>query len=98
VPLYHTIRPSISDRRFDQHLDGFVARGESFSYALHGIDALGLNEDGLDPRIGVHPGMNASLEAKLSLLRRTMRAIADRFEIAPFADRLALGRPSDDEQ
>lgn len=89
IPLYHTIRPNLSDERFDRHLDGFVRRGESLSYALHGVDALGLAEDVVDGRLGVHPGMAATLEAKLALLDRTVAAIASRFDVRPFAERLA---------
>jgi len=89
LPIYHTLRPSYSDDTFARHLDGFVARGEPLSYALHGVDALGLAEDGVDGRLKAHPGMAASLEAKLALLDGTFGAIAARFSTRPYADRLS---------
>jgi hypothetical protein len=87
-PLYHTSRPAMSDGAFEHHLDGFVARSESLSYALHGVDALGLREDRVDPRLAGHPGMSHALDAKLALLERTVRSIADRFAVRTFADRV----------
>ncbi len=89
LPIYHTLRPSLSDASFLRHLDGFARRGETLSYALHGVDAVGLSEDHVDPRLGPHPGMSAALEPKLALLDRTIGAIADRFVTRTFADRLA---------
>lgn len=87
-PIYHTLRDRLSDAAFERHLDGFVARGEAFSYALHGVDALGLMEDGVDPRLSAHPGMGVPLDAKLDLLERTVAAIAARFDVLPYRERL----------
>jgi hypothetical protein len=89
LPVYHTLRPRLTDASFEHHLDGFVARGESLSYALHGVDALGLVEDGVDARLRSHPGMSSSLDDKLGLLERTLAAIVARFVVRPFAERLA---------
>lgn len=91
IPLYHTIRPLLGDEAFQRHLDGFVEREEAFSYALHGVDALGLHEDGVDPRLRDHPGMRTSLDAKLGLLDRTVEAIAARFTVRTFAERIGDG-------
>lgn len=93
IPIYHTLRPRIGDLAFERHLDGFVDRGESFTYALHGIDALGLVEDGVDGRLGHHPGVGDALDDKLDLIDRTLAAIVARFEMLPFAERLP--EPSD---
>ena len=90
LPIYHTIRPNLSDVSFQRHLDGFAERGESLSYALHGVDALGLIEDGVDGRLRPHPGMAGKLDTKLALLDRTMADIASRFVVSPFAERLSL--------
>jgi peptidoglycan/xylan/chitin deacetylase (PgdA/CDA1 family) len=87
-PLYHTLRPTMSDQRFTAHLDGFVRRGEPFSYALHGVDVLGLEEDDVDRRLGAHPGMSTPLRRKLELLDSTLAALAARFEMRPYGDRL----------
>ncbi len=89
LPIYHTLRYSLADRRFESTLDGFVRRGEPLSYLLHAVDALGLAEDRVDPRLRPHPGMSRPLPAKLDLLERSLRAITQRFEVKPFLDRLA---------
>lgn len=95
LPLYHTIRPSVGDQTFDAHLDGFVRRGEPFSYALHGVDVLGLVEDAVDQRLHAHPGMSTPLERKLDLLDRTLASLAARFTMQPYGDRLGeLGSPA----
>lgn len=88
LPIYHTLRPRLTDASFERHLDGFVGRGEPLSYALHGADALGLVEDGVDRRLRSHPGMSSSLEDKLELLDRSIASIAARFVVRPFRERL----------
>ncbi len=87
-PVYHTLRYGMSDARFAGTLDGFVRRGEPLSYPLHAVDALGFAEDGVDPRLAGHPGMATALAAKLDLLERSLKAIAERFETATFRERL----------
>jgi peptidoglycan/xylan/chitin deacetylase (PgdA/CDA1 family) len=88
VPVYHTLRYFSDDRRFESQLDGFVRRGETFSYVLHAVDVLGLAEDRVDPRLGKHPGMDRRLPAKLALLEDSLRAITARFDSRPYADLL----------
>ena len=87
-PVYHTLRYGVADRAFEARLEALARRGEPLSYALHAVDALGLTEDGVDPRLAGHPGMRLGLEAKLGLLDRTLAAIVRRFEPRPFAERL----------
>jgi polysaccharide deacetylase len=91
LPIYHTMRPMISDAALDRHLDGLARRRLGIDYAVHGIDAMGLVEDGIDPRLGRHPGMHLALIDKLSLLDRTLAAIRDRFTVVPYRDRLDAG-------
>ena len=88
LPVYHTLRYFTNERRFLQQLDQFVARGEQFSYCLHAVDALGLTEDHVDARFGKHPGMDRKLDGKLELLERSLRAIAERFDVKPYAEQL----------
>lgn len=94
LPVYHTARYAIGDGGFAAWLDGFVRRGETLSYPLHAVDALGLEEDRVNRRLSPHPGMNVPLEKKLALLERSLRAIAERFEPVPFAERLGGGMES----
>lgn len=88
-PVYHTLRDRMSDATFARVLDAFARRKEPLSYALHGVDALGLDEDRIDVRLAPHPGMGTPLPRKLELLDRTLAAIAARFVPKPFRDRLA---------
>ena len=94
LPIYHTLRYSLTDARFESALDGFVTRGEPFSYLLHAVDALGQVEDGVDPRLAKHPGMNWPLAKKLELLEKSLRSLAERFAIATFEERLSSAEPA----
>lgn len=88
LPVYHTMRWLASERSFESAIEGFARRGEPLSYVLHAVDALGLSEDRVDPRLGRHPGMERPLEYKLALLDRTIAAIAARFEVRTYASQL----------
>ncbi len=88
IPIYHTLRYSLSDRRFERALDRLALEGHALSYPLHAVDALGLGEDGADARLARHPGMQVPLSEKLALLRRTLEAIASRYRLETFQDRL----------
>jgi len=87
-PVYHTARYVMDERRFLGILDGFARRGEPLSYPMHAVDALGLREDRVDPKLSRHPGMERPLKEKLEILARTLEAIAARFQPVPFRDRL----------
>lgn len=88
MPVYHTLRYFSDDARFATQLDGFARRGDTLSYALHAVDALGMQEDGVDPRLAKHPGMDRPLAEKLALLERSMKALAERFESRTYASLL----------
>jgi peptidoglycan/xylan/chitin deacetylase (PgdA/CDA1 family) len=93
-PLYHTLRYWLSRDVFLRHLDHFARAGMPLSYALHAVDALGLAEDSVDPRLGRHPGMRKPLDEKLALLEATFADIAARFACVPFGERPeGLGGP-----
>jgi hypothetical protein len=87
-PFYHTARYIMSEARFLRLLAGFARRGESLSYVVHAVDALGLKEDRVDSRLSPHPGMERPLEEKLAILDRSLAAIAAAFDTLPFRDRL----------
>jgi hypothetical protein len=88
IPVYHTARYFTSGARFLRMIEGFALRGESLSYPLHAVDALGLAEDQIDPRLGRHPGMEFSLVRKFELLDECLAEIKRCYEVAPFRDRL----------
>lgn len=96
MPVYHTLRFLSAPGAFLARLDGFAQRGEPLSYILHAVDALGLEEDGVDPRMRPHPGMALRLPDKLALLDQILGRIAGTFEPRPFRERLpelARSRP-----
>ena len=88
-PVYHTVRYGGSDEAFARTLDGLAAEGHPLSYALHAVDALGLEEDGVDARMARHPGVSESLPAKRDLLGRTLRAIAAAYHSLPYRERIS---------
>jgi hypothetical protein len=90
VPIYHTLRYVWLGRGMDGHIAGYASRGEALSYALHAVDVLGLDEDGVDARLRRHPGMDRSRDAKVALVRSTIDGIADRFAVRTYAERLGL--------
>lgn len=89
MPVYHTLRYLTAPAAFLARLAGFAARGEALSYILHGVDALGLVEDGVDPRLRSHPGMALRLPDKLGMLDEVLTRIAGAHETRPFRERLA---------
>ncbi len=89
MPVYHTPRYVMPASQFFGALDALAARREPLSYPLHAVDALGMAEDRVDPRLSKHPGMNRPLAEKLALLEETLRAITARFESRTFQERLA---------
>ena len=89
IPIYHTLRYGLGDARFAAAIDGLARGAHPLSYLMHAVDALGLAEDRVDPRLAPHPGMNRPLAAKLALLDRTLAAIAARYDCVTFAERVA---------
>jgi peptidoglycan/xylan/chitin deacetylase (PgdA/CDA1 family) len=61
--------------------------GVPLSYMLHAADALTL-QDGIDERMGRHPGMQLGLDKKLGLLEERLSAIAGDFRVTTYADEL----------
>jgi Polysaccharide deacetylase len=88
LPFYHTMRYYLPTWRFVARLGWFASHGEALSYPLHAVDALGLEEDRVNPLLAPHPGMNWPLKRKLEMLEETLEAIAERFEPLTFRERL----------
>ena len=87
LPVYHTLRYFTDEAPFHARLEGFAKRGDSLSYVLHAVDALGMAEDHVDERLSAHPGMKRPLQEKLDMLDRVLEIIARRFEVRPFSER-----------
>jgi peptidoglycan/xylan/chitin deacetylase (PgdA/CDA1 family) len=89
LPFYHTARYYLPESRFQTILDELADEGVPLSYPLHAVDALGLSEDRVDPRLKPHPGMARPLAGKLRLLEVSLKSIAARYEVATFGERVA---------
>jgi hypothetical protein len=86
LPYYHTLRLALPGVVF-----GFIRRLAHMRrkwvwYQLHAIDVLGLEEDGLDPRIVRHPGMKHSLEKKLGLIAAEVRTLGRCGDVVPLTE------------
>ncbi len=93
-PVYHTTRYRMSDPRFLGILDRFDMAQRPFYYSLHGLDVLGLAEDGVDARLASHPGMDRPLADKQALLTRTLQVVTGHFGVVPFEAQLKTLQPA----
>lgn len=87
-PVYHTVRYNASDAGFEKTIASLSRERHPLSYALHAVDALGLAEDGIDPRMSRHPGLALPLDQKRALLDRTLETIAAAYRTVPYSERL----------
>ena len=84
LPCYHTLAHVLPDRIFDRILDACLRDEAPVGYVIHAVDALAL-DDGVDPRLARHPGMDRPLEAKLRRLRAVLGRIAAHRDVVPMA-------------
>jgi hypothetical protein len=88
LPLVHTLwylLPAAVCRRVFRS----VRRSRApLSYQFHAADLLDLHGDGVDPRLGRHPGMSVPLARKRELLRSMLADIAAEYEVVPYRDAL----------
>lgn len=76
LPHYHTLRFVMPAAAF-RFIGAWVRmRQGSITYQFHAVDFLGTPEDGLDPRIGRHPGMDVPLGRKLELAAESLVPLA----------------------
>lgn len=89
MPVYHTLLYYSDEKSFLDRVASFARRGESLSYVLHAVDAMGLADDAIDPRLGKHPGMDRPLADKIARLDRVLACIAHHYEVRTYAARLS---------
>ncbi len=75
IPIYHTIRLILPGTVGRFLLRAACKLRSSLSYTFHAVDFLSFEEDHLDERIRVHPGMKLALEEKLSLAEEVMKEV-----------------------
>jgi peptidoglycan/xylan/chitin deacetylase (PgdA/CDA1 family) len=84
IPLLHTLwygAPAVARRT----LDTLCRARAPLSYQFHAADALGLAEDGVDPRLARHPGMRLPLDRKMTLLEGVLARIAATYDVSTYA-------------
>ena len=91
-PVYHTVRFRLSQTRFDRIVAELSRRGEPFGYAFHAIDLIAMSDRGIPSALRRHPGMDMDLDAKLALLRSSIRTVAEHFRSVPYVERLPESR------
>jgi len=75
VPYYHTMSFLLPRPVFRALAAAARQRRSAVSYVFHAVDFLGLGEDGLDERIGRHPGMALGLAEKLRHAGEALKAV-----------------------
>ncbi|MEO5989052.1 MAG: polysaccharide deacetylase family protein [Candidatus Eisenbacteria bacterium] len=88
MPVYHTLAYFGEEKAFLERVASFARRGESLSYVLHAVDAMGLVDDSIDARLAKHPGMDIPLADKIAKLDRVLACIAEHYEVRTYAARL----------
>ena len=83
LPYYHTLRYVLPGPVFRSIGAWARTRRGPVTYQFHAVDFLGAEEDGLDPRIVRHPGMQVDLRAKLKLAETSLRELGAVREIVP---------------
>ena len=86
LPLTHTLWYLAPAAVCRAAYHAIVRRREPLSYQFHAVDLLAVAEDGLDERIGRHPGMRWPLARKRELLEHMLRDIAGRYRVRTFAE------------
>ncbi len=86
LPYYHSMRFLLPGAVFRAIRAATHLRRGPVTYQLHAVDFLGLEEDGLDPRLARHPGMGLALAAKLDAAGREISYLAARRRVVPLAE------------
>ena len=71
---------------------GGLRAGQLLNIELHGVDALGLAEDGLPPQLATQPDLRIPLRTKLATLRALLAALSQRLRFVTLAQAAAAAR------
>lgn len=86
LPYYHTFAYFVPRALMDLEHSAIARSGLPLSYELHAADLLDLHEDGVDPRMAVHPGMKLPVGQKRDMLRGILERIAADFTVVPLRE------------
>ncbi len=86
LPYYHTLRFVLPGAAFGALGALTRTRRSPVTYQFHAVDFMGVDEDGLDTRIGRHPGMALPLSEKLDLAQLAVGELRAKREIVPLIE------------
>jgi len=86
LPWHHALSFVLPRPVFHLLTEAALLRSRGVHYDFHAMDLLGIEEDGVDARLGIHPGMDDSLEQK----QRRAREVLER--LRGEAECVSLGR------
>lgn len=75
VPWYHTMNHLLPRPVFAMVQKMTLVRPAPVQYVLHAVDFLGLEEDQIDSRLKMHPGMSETLDRKLARIEKVLKAV-----------------------
>ncbi|NUN13204.1 MAG: polysaccharide deacetylase family protein [Myxococcales bacterium] len=93
-PYYHSLSYMVPKSVFDLVYRSIRLARNELVYTLHGVDGLGLHEDLVDVRMQHHPGMDVSLDEKLSRLTKLFRQFAKDYDCIPVKASLNSRQPA----
>lgn len=86
LPYYHTLKLLLPRSAFAGLRWSILQFARPIHYVFHAVDFLACREDGLDPRLCRHPGMEMSLAQKLQSAEEEIQLLARRFALRPLCD------------
>lgn len=89
LPVYHTFSYFVSQRFFTRTLRALLRSRLPVCYEFHAADLLDFEADGVDPRMGRHPGMRLPLARKRAMLRDVLTTIAAARRVITYQQALA---------
>ncbi|MFQ5668518.1 MAG: polysaccharide deacetylase family protein [Candidatus Binatia bacterium] len=75
-PVYHTLTHVVPRVVFNRALRAVLRSALPVCYEFHAADLLDLRDDGIDPRMARHPGMQVPVARKRARLREILATIA----------------------
>ncbi len=91
VPFTHTLWYLAPQAVCRRAFDAIRRSTGPLCYMFHAADLLDLHADGIDPRMGRHPGMQLPLTEKTKRLETILRAVAGDYRVVTYAEALASG-------
>ena len=88
LPWYHALSFSLPSPVFHLLTEAALLRRRGVHYSFSSMDLLGMDEDGIDQRLGVHPGMDDSLERKQRGAREILERLSREARCVPIGEQV----------